>query len=78
MHLLWWLPVLLTPAGAADNGLARTPHMGWNTWNRFGCSINEDLILAAANALLQNNLVNLGYQCASFSTPALATQLPSV
>ncbi|KNZ53465.1 alpha-galactosidase [Puccinia sorghi] len=31
---------------AYDNGLAITPPMGWNTWNKFGCSINEDLILS--------------------------------
>ena len=27
-----------------DNGLGRTPQMGWNTWNKFGCNINEQLI----------------------------------
>ena len=24
-----------------DNGLARTPPMGWNSWNNFGCAVNE-------------------------------------
>jgi len=56
------LSVLLSPASAAENGLAITPQMGWNTWNHFGCSINENLILGAANALLKNNLTSLGYQ----------------
>ena len=23
-----------------DNGLGRTPPMGWNSWNHFGCNIN--------------------------------------
>ncbi len=23
-----------------DNGLGRTPPMGWNSWNKFGCNIN--------------------------------------
>ena len=64
---LSWLPILLTPASAADNGLAKTPQMGWNTWNHFGCSINENLILDAAKAVIQNNLTSLGYQCAYFS-----------
>jgi alpha-galactosidase len=58
------LSILLRSAKAADNGLALTPQMGWNTWNHFGCSINEALILGAANALIQNNLTSLGYQCA--------------
>ncbi|KAI0762790.1 alpha-galactosidase [Fomes fomentarius] len=51
------LPVVI----ALDNGLALTPQMGWNTWNRFGCGINEDLILSSANALISNNLTALGY-----------------
>ncbi|GLY99599.1 RICIN domain-containing protein [Actinoplanes sp. NBRC 103695] len=34
--------VLGTPAAQAlDNGVARTPSMGWNSWNTFGCDINE-------------------------------------
>lgn len=24
-----------------DNGLGLTPQMGWNSWNHFGCNINE-------------------------------------
>uniref|UniRef100_I1QAG7 alpha-galactosidase n=1 Tax=Oryza glaberrima TaxID=4538 RepID=I1QAG7_ORYGL len=27
-----------------DNGLGRTPQMGWNSWNHFGCNINENTI----------------------------------
>ncbi|MEU7960720.1 glycoside hydrolase family 27 protein, partial [Micromonospora humida] len=31
-------------AQALDNGVARTPPMGWNSWNTFGCNISEALI----------------------------------
>src|SRR5690349_9497646 len=31
-------------AQALDNGVARTPPMGWNTWNTFGCNISESLV----------------------------------
>ena len=24
-----------------DNGLARTPPMGWNSWNNFGCNVSD-------------------------------------
>ena len=24
-----------------DNDLGTTPQMGWNSWNKFGCDINE-------------------------------------
>ncbi|KAH7689998.1 Glycoside hydrolase family 27 protein [Dioscorea alata] len=27
-----------------DNGLAKTPQMGWNSWNHFRCGITEQLI----------------------------------
>ncbi|KAF2589413.1 hypothetical protein F2Q70_00040979 [Brassica cretica] len=27
-----------------NNGLARTPQMGWNSWNFFACNINETVI----------------------------------
>ena len=32
------------PMSALDNGVARTPPMGWNSWNKFGCNVSEDLI----------------------------------
>ena len=35
---------LPTTADALDNGVARTPPMGWNSWNTFSCDINESLI----------------------------------
>jgi len=27
-----------------NNGVGLTPPMGWNTWNKFRCNINEKLI----------------------------------
>ena len=46
---------------ALENGMARTPAMGWNTWNKFGCEINEDLIKATADYIVQLGLDKLGY-----------------
>jgi alpha-galactosidase len=51
-----------TPAQALNNGVARTPPMGWNTWNTFGCNINETLIRQMADALVANGLRDLGYR----------------
>ncbi|PSR71321.1 hypothetical protein PHLCEN_2v12835 [Hermanssonia centrifuga] len=53
---------------ALENGLARTPQMGWNTWNHFGCDISEDTILSAADAMVANNLPQLGYECTSLNS----------
>lgn len=50
------------PAQALDNGVARTPPMGWNTWNTFGCNIDETLIRQTADAIVANGLRDLGYR----------------
>jgi alpha-galactosidase len=51
-----------TPARALNNGVARTPPMGWNTWNTFGCNINETLIRQMADAIVANGMRDLGYR----------------
>jgi alpha-galactosidase len=49
------------PARAWENGLARTPPMGWNDWNRFGCNINDALVRATADAFVSLGLRDAGY-----------------
>jgi len=49
-------------AQALDNGVARTPPMGWNSWNTFGCNINETLIRQMADAMVSSGMRDLGYQ----------------
>ncbi|CAH8360493.1 unnamed protein product [Eruca vesicaria subsp. sativa] len=44
-----------------NNGLARTPQMGWNSWNFFACNINETVIKETADALVSSGLADLGY-----------------
>ncbi|PON41249.1 Glycoside hydrolase [Parasponia andersonii] len=44
------------------NGLGLTPAMGWNSWNHFGCSIEEKLIRETADAMVSSGLAALGYQ----------------
>lgn len=38
------------------------PPMGWNSWNRFGCNIDENLIRQTADAIIANNLDDVGYE----------------
>jgi alpha-galactosidase len=45
-----------------DNGLALTPPMGWNSWNKFGCNVNESLIKETAAALVRTGMKDAGYQ----------------
>ena len=47
---------------AIDNGLARTPPMGWNSWNKFACNVSEDLIKQAADAMVSSGMQDAGYQ----------------
>ena len=46
---------------ALENGLARTPPMGWNSWNKFGCNVNEQLIRDIADAMVSSGMRDAGY-----------------
>ncbi len=37
------------------------PPMGWNSWNTFGRNIDEKLILETADAMVENGLLEAGY-----------------
>jgi alpha-galactosidase len=51
------------PAWAqAEPNLAPTPQMGWNSWNKFGCNIDEKLIRETADAIVKLGLKDAGYQ----------------
>eukprot|EP00253_Pinus_taeda_P002110 PITA_02110 len=45
-----------------QNGLARTPPMGWNSWNHFGCDIDEKIVRETADALISSGFNKLGYE----------------
>jgi alpha-galactosidase len=47
-------------AAALENGLARTPPLGWSSWNRFGCDIDEALIRETADAMVARGLRDAG------------------
>lgn len=42
-------------------GLADTPPMGWNSWNKFACDINEAIIRGIADAMVETGLRDAGY-----------------
>src|SRR6266498_1185608 len=51
-----------SPAYAWENGLARTPPMGWNQWNAFGCNVTDALVRATADKFVSAGLQAAGYQ----------------
>ncbi len=42
--------------------LAPTPPMGWNSWNKFGCKVSEELIKGMADAMVESGMAEAGYQ----------------
>jgi alpha-galactosidase len=50
-----------SPASALDNGLARTPPMGWNSWYTAHCGVTEDMVMRNARALVDSGLAARGY-----------------
>jgi len=53
-------------AGPADSTssamLAKTPPMGWNSWNKFGCNVSDRLIREMADAMVSSGMQAAGYQ----------------
>ena len=55
--------VLVTPRpAAAQEKLAATPPMGWNSWNKFQCNVDENLIRQTADAMVSSGMKDAGYQ----------------
>lgn len=50
------------PGFAIDNGLARTPPMGWNSWQGYRLGINEQEMRATADFFVQSGMKAAGYQ----------------
>ncbi len=49
-------------AKAQGLGLARTPPMGWNSWNHFRCKVSDAVIRAQADAMASNGMKAAGYK----------------
>jgi alpha-galactosidase len=46
----------------ADNRLARTPPMGWNSWNKFAGRVDDAAVRGMADAMASNGMREAGYQ----------------
>jgi alpha-galactosidase len=42
--------------------LAKTPPMGWNSWNKFQCDVRESLIMGIADAMVSSGMKDAGYE----------------
>lgn len=62
VFFLTWAIAL--PCGCLAGGpeLARTPPMGWNSWNCFQLDISDSIIRAEAAAMVKSGMKKAGYQ----------------
>jgi alpha-galactosidase len=44
------------------NGLAKTPPMGWNSWNKFRTKIDDKTVREIADAIVSSGMKDVGYQ----------------
>ncbi|KAK6931793.1 Glycoside hydrolase, family 27 [Dillenia turbinata] len=61
----------------SENGLARTPQMGWNSWNHFHCNIDEKLIKETADAMVSSGLAAVGYMYINLAAVSAAGSAPN-
>jgi alpha-galactosidase len=60
--MLFGLLLNLASYGQKFDNLALTPPMGWNSWNKFNCDINEQIIRETADALVSTGMKDAGYE----------------
>jgi alpha-galactosidase len=60
------LPLLLAaslaPAHALQDGVARTPPLGWSTWLSFRLNVSDSLLRTSADFLASSPLKPAGYE----------------
>lgn len=65
-HLHLPLPLIflifISAVSAVNNGLSRTPALGWNNWNSLGCDVSENLLIDTASKLVAFGLRDVGYE----------------
>ena len=59
---LFLLTIGVVPVRALNNNLAKTPPMGWNSWNKFACNVSDQLIRETADAMVSSGMKDAGYQ----------------
>ncbi len=53
---------LFAQATSPSANLALTPPMGWNSWNKFGCNVSDELIRGMADAMVKSGMKDAGYR----------------
>ena len=53
---------LMSASACLTADLALTPPMGWNSWNKFACNVDEKTVRAAADAMVTSGMKDAGYE----------------
>ena len=63
-YYMWMVLAIFTMNAFAQkfDDLAKTPPMGWNSWNKFGCNVSEKLIIGMADAMVESGMQDAGYE----------------
>ncbi|MGQ4494256.1 NPCBM/NEW2 domain-containing protein [Dermabacteraceae bacterium P13095] len=55
--------ISMPAANALDNDLAKTPPMGWNSWNQVRCyDLSEEVVKTAIDSIADRGLAEKGYE----------------
>ncbi len=60
--LIFAIAAMAQDGGVSFDDLAKTPPMGWNSWNKFACDVSEKLIRETADAMVETGMKEAGYQ----------------
>ena len=67
------LILILVAVTGLENGLSRTPHRGWTTWNKFRCNVGDNVsVTPLGEALLPLNEGTVLEIAAAIQTTGLA------
>lgn len=63
-QILWIIAAFffLNVSGQKFEHLAKTPPMGWNSWNKFACNVSEKLIMQMTDAMVSSGMQDAGYE----------------
>jgi alpha-galactosidase len=63
-QILWIVAVFFFMNASAQkfDQLAKTPPMGWNSWNKYDCNISEKIIMQMADAMVSCGMQAAGYE----------------
>ena len=63
-YISWMVAILffLNTSAQKFDQLAKTPPMGWNSWNKFGCNVSEKLLVQMADNMVNSGMLDAGYQ----------------